>query len=119
LSTWTIGLILATLVLFIFPASLNAQVNSLLLYKVVNAGQSIQEAINNATDVDTILISSGIYVEKSYPIIVNKSLIIIGENLRDTIIDGNKNLEKLVRIEILRTEGFKGTLEKDLWSFLI
>lgn len=87
---WTIGLILATLVLFIFPVTLNAQADSLLLYKVVNTGQSIQEAINNATNGDTILISNGIYVEKSYPIIVNKSLTIIGENARDTIIDGNK-----------------------------
>ena len=84
----TFGLMLAILAFSIFPVS--AQVDSSPLYKIVNPGQSIQEAINNATDGDTILISSGIYVEKSYPIIVNKSLTIIGENAKNTIINGNR-----------------------------
>lgn len=81
-------LILAVLAFSIFLASIKADLSS--SYKVVNIGQSIQEAINNATDGDTILISRGIHVEENYPIFVNKSLTIIGENVIETIIDGNK-----------------------------
>jgi parallel beta-helix repeat protein len=56
---------------------------------VVNTGDSIQAAINNANNGDTILISGGEHIEKSYPIIVNKSLTIVGENTLTTIINGN------------------------------
>jgi len=46
---------------------------------------SIQEAIDNAIDGDTIYISSGIYYEN---IIVDKPLTIIGDGAESTIIDG-------------------------------
>ena len=45
----------------------------------------IQDAINVAIDNDTIFVYNGTYNEN---IIVNKSLIIIGENLSNTIIEG-------------------------------
>lgn len=45
----------------------------------------IQDAIDNASDGDTIFVYSGIYEEQ---IIVNKSLIIKGENNTATLIEG-------------------------------
>ena len=46
----------------------------------------IQDAINNSSDGDTIYVYSGLYFEH---IIVNKSIILIGEDKNTTIIDGN------------------------------
>lgn len=48
---------------------------------------SIQDAINAASLGDTIFVYNGTYYEH---IIVNKTVTLIGENKRDTIIDGNK-----------------------------
>ncbi len=47
----------------------------------------IQDAIDNATDGDTIFVYNGVYYES---IIVNKSINLIGEDRNMTIIDGNK-----------------------------
>jgi nitrous oxidase accessory protein len=47
--------------------------------------RSIQQAINNANDGDTILVLPGIYYEH---LIVDKGLSIIGEDQHNTIIDG-------------------------------
>lgn len=63
----------------------------------VNPGDSIQKAINNANSGDIIFIKIGVYRE--YPIIVNKSLTILGESLTGTIIDGEG--EAIVIINIL------------------
>ncbi|RLF36314.1 MAG: hypothetical protein DRN08_01565 [Thermoplasmata archaeon] len=48
--------------------------------------RTIQEAINNATDGDTIYVHSGVYHES---IIIDKQLNIIGEGKDTTIIDGD------------------------------
>ncbi|MEM3578458.1 MAG: NosD domain-containing protein [Candidatus Bathyarchaeia archaeon] len=47
---------------------------------------TIQEAINAANPGDTILVLEGTYIEN---IIVNKTITLVGENLQNTIIDGN------------------------------
>lgn len=47
---------------------------------------SIQEAVNNASDGDIIMVRSGVYYEN---LVVNKSVSIIGEDQISTIIDGN------------------------------
>lgn len=47
---------------------------------------TIQEAINNAAEGDTIFVRNGIYYEH---VVVNKSISLVGENARTTIIDGN------------------------------
>ncbi|UCD96804.1 MAG: right-handed parallel beta-helix repeat-containing protein [Candidatus Bathyarchaeota archaeon] len=49
---------------------------------------SIQEAINNATDGDTIYVSSGTYYEH---VNVTKPVSLMGENVDTTIIDGNSS----------------------------
>lgn len=53
----------------------------------VEPGQSIQEAINNATDGETILIKKGQYIIED-AIIVNKTITLIGEYANETIING-------------------------------
>ena len=50
--------------------------------------QYIQDAIENATEGDTIFVFNGIYFEN---IFVDKILIIIGESKNNTIIDGMYN----------------------------
>ncbi len=47
---------------------------------------SIQEAINAASQGDTIYVHSGIYYENA---VVNKTVLLIGENRNSTLIDGN------------------------------
>ncbi len=47
---------------------------------------TIQEAINNAVDGDTIFVNAGTYYEH---VVVNKTLSLVGEDVRTTIIDGN------------------------------
>lgn len=49
---------------------------------------TIQQAIDNASENDIIFVYSGLY--KEY-ILINKSLIIIGEEKNSTIVDGCKN----------------------------
>jgi parallel beta-helix repeat protein len=52
----------------------------------VNPDNSIQEAINNANEGDVIIVMPGTYQE--WPIIVNKTLTIVGNDLENTILDG-------------------------------
>lgn len=54
-------------------------------YPVYVNYSSIQEAINNASEGETIFVSSGLYYEH---LTVNKSLALVGENKDTTIIDG-------------------------------
>ena len=55
----------------------------------VSSSQSIQNAINGASDGDTIVVENGIHLEGQYPIMVNRSLTLTGQNTAETIIDGN------------------------------
>lgn len=54
---------------------------------IVQPGESIQNAINNASEGQTILIKQGEYPIE-YPILVNKTVILTGENRDATVIDG-------------------------------
>ena len=69
---------------------------------------SIQEAINKATDGDTIFVKKGIYHEN---VVVNKSLSLAGENVDTTIIDGNPPEGYRIPIKIMNdnvsVSGFK------------
>ena len=53
---------------------------------IVKPGSSIQFAINNANEGDTILVEAGNYYES---IVVNKTVNIVGEDANATVIDGN------------------------------
>ncbi len=64
---------------------------------------SIQEAINNANEGDTVYVSSGIYHEN---IFVNKSVSLIGENRETTIIDGNGENVISLKVNNTRIEEF-------------
>jgi parallel beta-helix repeat protein len=87
----TVSLILITQIILILiilhsqllPSTL-ASNNSI---AAVEPGQSIQEAINNAADGQSILIKKGQYdIENA--IIVNKTVTLMGEQANETIIDG-------------------------------
>jgi parallel beta-helix repeat protein len=49
--------------------------------------QTIQEAINNAMDWGTVYVRSGVYYET---VVVNKTVALVGEDRRTTIVDGNE-----------------------------
>ncbi|MGQ9690834.1 MAG: right-handed parallel beta-helix repeat-containing protein [Thermoproteota archaeon] len=66
---------------------------------IVNPGDSIQVAINNATSGSTILIKNGTYME--YRIIVNKTVTIIGESKEGTIVDGEANSDASVIFHVI------------------
>lgn len=57
---------------------------------------SIQEAINNATDGDTVYVYSGTYKEN---VVINKRINLTGENRETTIIDGGGN-EDVVYVSV-------------------
>jgi parallel beta-helix repeat protein len=66
---------------FAVPASASSTI-------IVYPTQSIQKAINNATEGDTIFIKNGTYTQSL--IIVNKTVTLLGENPEGTIIDGER-----------------------------
>ncbi|MCK5631862.1 right-handed parallel beta-helix repeat-containing protein, partial [Candidatus Bathyarchaeota archaeon] len=47
---------------------------------------TIQEAINNAADGDTVFVKAGTYYEH---VVVNKTVSLLGENSKTTVVDGN------------------------------
>ena len=65
---------------------------------------SIQAAINNASDGDTIYVHSGIYYEN---VIIDKSIMLAGENKNTTIIDGggSSSVVKIV-VDHVNISGF-------------
>lgn len=69
--------------------SCGADVSPVVSQLIVNVGDSIQNAINQALEGATILIKKGTYIEESYPIIVNKTVVIVGEDVESTIVDGD------------------------------
>lgn len=76
------AILLVTLVYIIFSvnSASAAAANEVFVYG------SIQEAINNANEGDVIVVMPGTYQE--WPIIVNKTLTIVGKDLESTILDG-------------------------------
>jgi parallel beta-helix repeat protein len=58
--------------------------------------KTIQEAINNASSGDTIFVHNGTYYEN---VVINKTVILMGENRDFTIIDGGKINNNVVTVE--------------------
>lgn len=74
---------------------------------------TIQEAINNASPGDTVLVSAGIYYEH---VIVNKTVSLVGENNATTIIDGgNSGTVVQITANWVNVSGFK--LQNSGWDW--
>jgi nitrous oxidase accessory protein NosD len=61
----------------------------------VNPGESIQKAINNANEGDTILVKAGTYYES---IVVNKTVNVVGESPGRTVIDGKGSAQYIFHV---------------------
>jgi len=63
----------------------------------VDPGESIQEAINNASEGQTIYLTKGMHTVDE-PIIVNKTITLLGESVNETIIDGHEEVTTILNI---------------------
>jgi parallel beta-helix repeat protein len=70
--------------------------------------QTVQEAINNALDWDTVYVRSEVYYEN---VVVNKTVSLVGENSDTTIVDGG-NTGKVVQITVNDAEIGGFTIQK-------
>jgi parallel beta-helix repeat protein len=71
----------------LFPVAQLRRANADLTTIVVPSDfATIQEAINNAADGDTVFVNAGTYYEH---VVVNKTVSLIGEDVNTTVIDGN------------------------------
>jgi len=61
----------------------------------VKSNDSIQKAINSASEGDTILVEAGTYYEQ---VVVNKTLTLVGEHAETTIIDGKNETDYIFHI---------------------
>lgn len=67
------------------------------IIKVPGYYPTIQEAINDADDGDTVFVENGIYYEH---VVVNKTVSLIGENRESTIIDGNGTFVTIIHVTV-------------------
>jgi nitrous oxidase accessory protein len=72
---------------------------------------SIQEAVNNASEGDTIFVKNGIYYEH---VVINKSICLIGENRDTTVIDGNGFFDHVIEIDASNITIANLTIQKAL-----
>jgi len=92
------NIIIIIIIISIITFSADAKKNNKTKYqtkKFNNNNLSIQEKINAAEPGDTIFVKNGTYYEN---IVINKPINLIGENKKNTIIDG-KNLSDTITIE--------------------
>lgn len=82
-----VSVMVFALVILALPSVLKAEKNDSHPL-LVSGSPSIQQAINNAMDGDVILIQNGIHIEENYPVIVNKSVTLTGQNTDEAIIEG-------------------------------
>jgi len=77
---------LSTIIIFASPLVWSTKINISQINVYID--DSIQSAINDAQEGDTIFIQNGVHIEDSYPIFVNKTVTLVGENVDATVIDG-------------------------------
>ena len=88
--------------LFLMSSIALSQDNSSTLYVDDDGTQdyaSIQDAIENASDGDTVFVYNGIYEEGSF--LINKSINLIGENKENTIIQGSSTQDQSYIVNII------------------
>lgn len=97
---------IAAFILMLAVASLSGAFQSPQAFAAASVapGESIQAAINEASLGDTILIQSGVHREVDYPIFVNKTITLLGEDADTTIIDG-QGVDR--QILLVRADGAK------------
>jgi parallel beta-helix repeat protein len=95
--TLTLFIVLCLGLTLLFPIRDETIVNASSVTWIVgdNGFDNIQEAINNASPGDTIIVREGIYYES---IVVNKSIILVGEDRENTIING-EGVENVISIK--------------------
>lgn len=98
----TISLILIiqiTLILTISNSQFFSSTRANIKDITVEPGQSIQEAINNATEGQTIYVKKGEYIlEGDRGLEVNKTITLLGECVNETIIDGQGKITAILYI---------------------
>jgi parallel beta-helix repeat protein len=97
MKTLTLFTILCLCLTLVIPLKSIIIVNASLSTWIVggNGFNSIQEAINNASPGDTVIVSKGTYYEN---IVVNKSITLVGEDTESTIINGG-GVENVISIK--------------------
>jgi parallel beta-helix repeat protein len=91
--------VLSAIVPFGLLSSSSAKAN---VFSTVNPGDLIQQAINNASNGDTINITSGTYHESR--IMVNKTVTLLGADANTTVVDGD---ETTSAIFVVHADGVK------------
>lgn len=86
------------LVLLNLPRKSNTEVNTQQII-TVKLGESIQEAINQAHERAILFIESGVHVEGQYPIVINKTVSIVGENVDTAVIDGDGTDKGILKVK--------------------
>jgi parallel beta-helix repeat protein len=83
---------------------------------IVEPGESIQNAINNASEGQTIYIKKGTYtIEET--IFVNKTLTLIGEKTNETIIDGQNTVTLILNILASNSKIYNLTIRNSETSY--
>jgi len=98
-----IAFVVLVLVVSVAPLSKTAGVRAASEIHV-SSSQSIQDAINGASDGDTIVVENGMHVEGQYPIMVNRSITLTGQNVLETVIDGNGSNRGIL---LVKTDGVR------------
>jgi parallel beta-helix repeat protein len=111
-----IAFVVLVLVVSAAPLSKTARVRAASEIHVF-PGQSIQDAINGASDGDTIVVENGIHVEGQYPIVVNRSITLTGQNVLETVIDGNGSNRGILLVKTDGVRIFNLTIQKTTESF--
>ena len=103
-----IGILIVTLLIITLLPLVSGD-NPVLLKTIIVPDDypTIQKAINNANDEDTIIVRAGTYYEN---LVVDKSIILSGENRDTTIIDGGENSDVVyVSADYVTITGFTVT----------
>ncbi len=102
MKTSKIMIFIALISLFLLSSNVLSEENSNTLYVDDGGTQeytSIQDAVDNASDGDTVFVYNGIYEEGSF--FINKSINLIGEDKENTIIQGTLAQEQSYIVNII------------------